>query len=265
MNLLSLNFGHDASLALFRAGELVQFEELERTSRLKHQFGLTSEQVFRFLGAAQTSVSELDLATVCVTQFWALPHSADIGLSLGEFSPAHESVLGRMQLGPKTLASGGGEGGDYYRPHLHALGITQGAASLGGAEYRHEYLRGFGFSADALAGKLRWLAKADAAAIKAAQAEFFVPGTLRLRGASLPALFVDHHFCHANYAWFYSPQLRSIVCTHDGGCPSRLSTAAASISRGHPASCPWSITAWPWATCTTRSPASPASAATPAS
>jgi hypothetical protein len=49
MLILSINFGQGASLVLFQKGELIQFEELERSSRLKHQFGVKSYEIVNFL------------------------------------------------------------------------------------------------------------------------------------------------------------------------------------------------------------------------
>lgn len=221
MNLLSINFGHDASLALFVDGELVQFEELERVSRLKHQYGLTSEQILSFIERKSISLHDIDLTTVCGTQFWVFSHSDDIKVVFGSLpSTPYGMRLASGRYGPQKVAPGNEPApAVYYSKHLEAQNIKHFSESCGPIEYRTQYIKGFDFSENILANQLNhcidWATKNS----EQVQSEFFVPGTISIRNHELPTMFVDHHFCHANYAYFYSPQNRSIVCTHDGSHP----------------------------------------------
>jgi carbamoyltransferase len=220
MNILGINFGHDASLALFCDGELVQFEELERASRLKHQYGVTSSQIFDFLERVNLTVNDINLASVCGTQAWALPHSDDIEISIGLFSEMHQEIFGKQfKFGAKSYLQGNSTGGDYYLNQLKAQNIQQATMSLVVEALQYPYLQGFDFSGEMLAKEFKKLIEMDEERLKKLQAEFLAPGTIRISGTQLPVFFVDHHYCHSNYAYFYSPKVQSIISTHDGGLP----------------------------------------------
>ena len=84
MKIIGLNFGHDASLALYVDGKLVLFRELERYTRLKHTVGLKSDEIRDFLKAADLNLSDIDFAAICGTQWYKARHSKDIKITLQE-------------------------------------------------------------------------------------------------------------------------------------------------------------------------------------
>src|SRR4051794_29986814 len=96
MNILGINFGHDASLALFANGELIQFEECERATRLKHQFGITSRQIETFLAPISLKLTDLHVLTICGTQAWSMPHDNSIQITLGALSELHRPFIGKQ-------------------------------------------------------------------------------------------------------------------------------------------------------------------------
>lgn len=218
MNILGINFGHDASLALFSNGELVQFEELERATRLKHQYGVTADQILVFLHKVHLKIADISLVSVCGTQCWAWPHDSNIRINPGCLSDQLKSVVGdKIIFGPKQCAIGDGTGGSYYLNHLKLQNIGNRTPSLVTTELRYSYIRGFDFSGDALAEEFQKLIGMDDGQLKQMQSEFLIPGVIQIKDVKLPMLSVDHHYCHANYAYFYSPEIQSIVSTHDGG------------------------------------------------
>ncbi len=82
MQVLGINFGHDASLALFKDGSLVSFRELERHSRLKHQVGIAAFEVKQFLSDAETTLEEVDYSAITATQFYTARFDENISLQV---------------------------------------------------------------------------------------------------------------------------------------------------------------------------------------
>ena len=80
-SILSLNFGHDASITLFENGYLIDFLEIERVSRLKHHLGLKSKYIFDFLKRNSCSFDLIDMVALSGTQGWGLFHSDDIKIN----------------------------------------------------------------------------------------------------------------------------------------------------------------------------------------
>ena len=64
MKILSINFGHDAALCLFDNGRLVEFCEIERISRLKHNYGIGSSTLNKFLDRLGLTFAEIDWVVV---------------------------------------------------------------------------------------------------------------------------------------------------------------------------------------------------------
>ena len=83
MKILSLNFGHDASITLFDNGYFVDFVELERVTRFKHHLGLKSEYILDFLCRNSCDFNSIDLVALSGTQGWGLFHSDDIKINYG--------------------------------------------------------------------------------------------------------------------------------------------------------------------------------------
>jgi carbamoyltransferase len=222
MNILGINFGHDASLALFSDGELIQFEELERSTRLKHQYGVTSDQIENFLKRINLKITDINLVAMCSTQYWSLPHSGDIEISHGVFSDMHRNIFGDIhQFGAKNYhkfhpVNGGG----YYANQLKVQKITHATMSPVAKELKYSYIQGFDFSGETLECEFQKVIGMDGKHLGQMQAEFLLPGMMHIKDVQLPFFYVDHHYCHANYAYFYSPKAQSLVATHDGGLPS---------------------------------------------
>ncbi|MBF0184049.1 MAG: hypothetical protein HQM06_06650 [Magnetococcales bacterium] len=64
MIVLGLHLFHDASMALFVDGELVDFVEMERMRREKHARYLTSREIVRFLADNHLSLADIDVCTI---------------------------------------------------------------------------------------------------------------------------------------------------------------------------------------------------------
>jgi len=215
--ILSINFGHDASLALFDK-KLVQFEELERKSRLKHQLGVTSYEIERFLKNQDLKLENISLVTICSTQLWAMLHTNDIEIHLNNLPKKLEKYFPDYNYIRRGF-SGINIGGSYYKNHLKKLNITKGTPSYAFKELNFKYIRDLNPPEKDFIKYFNNLISLDLGTIKKNQLEFFIPGIIKIKNFSFPTLYVEHHFCHANYALYYSPNINSLVCTHDGGLP----------------------------------------------
>jgi carbamoyltransferase len=216
MRVLSINFGHDASLALFVNGELIQFEELERSSRLKHQFGVQSFEIKIFLGRVDISLADINFISICSTQLWIMPFSDDIKIELGILPDIFKGLF--HDINPNSYMIGNGSG-DRYKYHLKYRNITSGTTSFGKVNYEFEYIHGLKISDKDCLLKFKDITCFSNSKIKEIQEEFFIPGIIRISDLEFPTVYVNHHFCHANYADFYSEEEESLISTHDGGQP----------------------------------------------
>ena len=92
MKILTINFGHDASLGIFDMGGLRDFVEIERESRLKHHFGLSTEVIESYLARVGYSFAEIDLVVLSGTQQWGMFHDQRVKVTFGYVEGLHDSV-----------------------------------------------------------------------------------------------------------------------------------------------------------------------------
>ena len=68
MNILALNFGHDAAVAVLRDQEVVNCLLRERHTRVKHHIGLTADLVDLALADAGLKVQDIDVCAIVSSQ-----------------------------------------------------------------------------------------------------------------------------------------------------------------------------------------------------
>ena len=83
MLVLSINFGHDASICLLKNGELLDFLEIERESRLKSHLGIASKRIENYLFSNEVSWTEIDFVCVSGTQHWGSFASSEFTIQYG--------------------------------------------------------------------------------------------------------------------------------------------------------------------------------------
>ncbi len=221
MNILSINFGHDASLALMRDGALVRFRELERTSRLKHQLGVTSDEILAFLG--DTDIDAIDAVAIGSTQFWGAYHSDDIAVRFG-WTEAHGRFTGNKPAWQPALfqESLNTKLGPYYRDHVGGRRLV-GTALPERVRFSPLFVNGCpqdGAQSEALISQVSRIVDIidkNPGAYKDALAEFLAPISLTLHGRTIPGFHVSHHYAHAAYAQFYGASEDALIASHDGG------------------------------------------------
>ena len=76
-------FGHDASLAYFLHGKLVAFDEAERFTRRKRQFGVSGQHIESFLSDCGVEFRNVDVVAICSTQGWKVRNCDCITMTVG--------------------------------------------------------------------------------------------------------------------------------------------------------------------------------------
>ena len=218
MKILGINFGHDASIALFGQGGLVEFEELERTSRLKHHFGLRAEYLERFLSRLGMTFADVELAALSGTQLWSMAHSDDIRLERG-WTDAHGAYCESYEAWRQDTFLDGTIVEPYFAEHAKIQGLNRLSASPTRVKFDCSFLRGPSCEPADILELVNDLMHLAADVQKRIKSNYFCPYSLTINGLTKPAFYVDHHICHAFYGHYYSGSKDSLVCTHDGGFP----------------------------------------------
>src|SRR6476660_6741980 len=69
MNVVGLNFGHDAGVSLVRDGVFVRHWEKERHCRVKHAMGLRRADIEAALEYFAIALEQIDFVAITTTQF----------------------------------------------------------------------------------------------------------------------------------------------------------------------------------------------------
>ena len=224
MNILSINFGHDASLTLMRDGKAVSFAELERHCRIKHVLGVDADQIHNFLASCGLSFSDVDVAGLCATQLWG---GAYQGFDVAHGLPS--SVPSFLSPNPVWKADRAVYGGDDLRPpwsdHLARFDNPKWVKFPDDIGTNNPHYTGLP-NGTAEQNRLMqvcaaWLGETgkNEDQLRASRVGSYLhPYSLTLGGITKPAFFVPHHYSHAWYASYHAPD-RAIICSHDGGIP----------------------------------------------
>lgn len=217
MRILAVNFGHDASLALFEDGRLVEFEELERLSRLKHHVGMATAHVRRFLHRCDLDFSQVELVALCSSQQWALAHDEGMVLTRGcteshRALSAYDADWVTQHYWESHWVNPG-----FAQSHIDSQGLAHLSPVASRSTLAFPFLHGPRVDHSQLADLVTVATRLSPAHVRAIQSNWVCPYSMRMDGVEKPAFYVDHHASHAHYARFYSGSVSSIICTHDGG------------------------------------------------
>jgi len=205
VKVLAINFGHDASLALFVEQKMISFLELERVTRLKHTVGVRQSDIELFLDANDTPWEELDFIALAGTQWYKAKHSSSIRI---EATDLKIGSLNSLNLDwRKNLNTGGTDKWYDYEHHKERLGTTSQT----------------GFPLDAVS---EGISNPNSYSLlddsfKPEPFRSIYPYTIEISGIKIPATFVPHHLAHAGYGAFYRNKSNTtqLILSHDGGWP----------------------------------------------
>ena len=63
-----MHFGHDGAVSVIKDGKILSYISRERTSRVKHAIGITTNELNLALTEAQIKVEDIDYCTIVSTQ-----------------------------------------------------------------------------------------------------------------------------------------------------------------------------------------------------
>jgi len=218
MLVLSINFGHDASICLFKDGELLDFLEIERESRLKHHLGISSKRIEHYLFSNKVSWTEIDFVCVSGTQYWGNFTSSEFTIQYG-YSQEHTKYFEPSPVWDlKYFAFGNSGGNDTYCEQTKAQNLKCTPSPVRIDWLMQTLVSPGTTTGDAIRNLIQFYRNLDESNSRQIQARFFCPLNVMWNGRKVPGFFVDHHGAHANYAAYYAKE-NSIIVTHDGGLP----------------------------------------------
>ena len=68
MIILGMHFGHDGAVSIVKDGKVLSYISRERTSRVKHAIGITTNELDLAFVEAQITVDDIDYCTIVSTQ-----------------------------------------------------------------------------------------------------------------------------------------------------------------------------------------------------
>ena len=220
MNILSINFGHDASLCIFSDGKLIDFVEVERETRLKHHLGLSSKFITEYLLRNYISFDKFDVICISGTQLWGSFHDNSLKIEYG-YCPLHKNItkdydewkLSNLAFSPENINPGGN-----YTTQLEKQGLNCYTRSPLKGLWKTPFLPKIVDDQTLIHELLNFHKNSTKDFTQELQSDFFIPITITLDGITKPGFYTDHHASHANYAGYYAKD-NSIIVTHDGGLP----------------------------------------------
>ena len=228
MNILSINFGHDASFCFFTNGKLLDFQELERETRRKHHCGITKKLIDAYLLRIGKGLQDIDLVITSATQFWPFDHCDELRIELGS-SQRHKDLFGNpnswqasnfTMVHKSNLENVKQEDMSYYMRMLRDQNLIHSPSwHRKDNSWSQKFLIGLKHKMSDVSSIANNLFNQRPAELNKQKHDYFYPHTIHIGETCLPGLHVDHHTAHAYYATFYSNKA-SLIITHDGGYPS---------------------------------------------
>jgi carbamoyltransferase len=234
VNILGLQFGHDAGAVVLRDGRIASCVLRERLNRVKHALSLDAATIDRALGEAGLGARDIDYCAITSTQKVELiardPQRIAVSLQRHPRHSAPCSLAGvfeRAGTDPHTLL---------YSQVLDLLYRNKAGEELwrhSVAQYFPEH-RSVPESAFSSLGWLDtyitagpWQKKPRLAELAAGDYSLFLdtdvirhgfhyPATLTFDGHAIPAYFIQHHMAHAASIYYLTGLERAAILCHDG-------------------------------------------------
>ncbi|MEQ8348153.1 MAG: carbamoyltransferase C-terminal domain-containing protein [Sneathiellaceae bacterium] len=234
MNILALNFGHDAAVAVLRDHEVVNCLLRERHTRVKHHIGLTVDLIDKALADAGLRVQDIDYCAIVSSQRIEFILPVDDPLEIrAELHARHpESADSACRDQYRDRAAAAAEVVMPMREHLGRSGSDPGflaeifpeGAPYDPAAWRHIP------SPDIYANPPEWkqhltlkeiaAQRVELAQIADRRRQFDLPVTVRLHGREIPGYCVQHHMAHAASNYYQSGFPEAAILSNDGGVAS---------------------------------------------
>lgn len=229
MNILGLNFGHDAGVAILTDGLIVVHLLRERHRRVKKAVSLDVELIAATLAQAGLTVDDIDFCAVTTTQGYE--YISDDGKALALNYRPHPGHIGRAPLAESFARRNIDLESVLDRGFLGSIGD----GTVFGNAHRAQYPEYRGSpEAHCWTGALQsclvcddWVMPSGLAGLVAADYRRILsnddlrlgmhfPMTVQLFGRSLPAYSILHHAAHAASGYYPCGRAEAAIITHDG-------------------------------------------------
>jgi carbamoyltransferase len=208
MNVMGLNFGHDAGVSLVKDGIFVAHWEKERHCRVRHAIGLQLTDILAALDYFGIELDDIDLVATCSTQLIPVMLYDRIGLELTPQTRRSPRLL--MQPAPGFFNR------CKYQTHRTAY---------------HHYLRSLDSSPNEellfleqkfpVATRNDFYRLADRGLTPRISTRLHtIDHTLTIGSRQIPGMHVSHHLCHAYYGYSQLGEGTAAILTFDGAAPS---------------------------------------------
>ncbi|WP_227657646.1 carbamoyltransferase C-terminal domain-containing protein [Candidatus Magnetaquicoccus inordinatus] len=202
MVILGLHLFHDASMALFVDGQLLDFVELERIRRQKRASFLSSAEILAFLAANHLALSDVDVCAICMGEVAERVVFYDW---CGDLRIEHgcSGIIDYQDYLAGALA------GVVPVPMLSQEGETPARVVYFEGMQTYIHQDNFAHSRDHIRNEAVLAKNLRAAMLSRIQ--FSIAGV-----SPRAAFFVSHHAAHAQYALSFSRFHRPLLVTADG-------------------------------------------------
>lgn len=234
MNILGLQFGHDAGAAVLRDGRVASFVLRERLSRVKHALSLDPQTIDRAIAEAGIRARDIDFCAITSTQKTELiardPHRITVSLAP---HPDHAApcsladILARAGTDPATLLFS--QVFDLLYRNRKGEDLLRHSVAHYFPEHRSEPEEAFSrlgwldtyitTGLWARRPRLEEIAATDYGRLletDVVRRGFHFPATLALDGRPIPAYLIHHHMAHAASIYYLAGIERAAILCHDG-------------------------------------------------
>ena len=234
MIILGMHFGHDGAVSIVKDGKVLSYISRERTSRVKHAIGITTNELDLAFVEAQITVDDIDYCTIVSTQNMEILNGLinDFHISFDNhkdhknpspleifFKKNNINISNILSFQLKDLfQSEKLKNSLQYKNFSTACPEKEKVAnnSLASTGYLDTYVMLERWKKGA---SLNEIAMFDASSLlenENIKNGFHYPVSISLRGKSIAGYFINHHIAHAASCYYSSGFQNSAIITHDG-------------------------------------------------
>lgn len=206
MNILGINFGHDAGISLVRDGVFIRHWEKERHTRIRHAMGVTTPDLNAALKYLDLELDQVDAVAISVNQ--VLPILLDEKMEIEFHVNAYVDAAAISQI--VSYTTGFYEAVKNPNHFFHSkFADVRPAREITVNDSKYGLID-----------------RSDKLEVLAAKSNYrpvhgrchMIDITLTVEGKPLPGVIVAHHLCHAYYAYAQGGYEDAVIVTLDAGC-----------------------------------------------
>ena len=234
MIILGMHFGHDGAVSVIKDGKVLSYISRERTSRVKHAIGITTNELDLALAEAQIKVDDIDYCTVVSTQNMEILNGLinDFSISFDKhkdhtissplvtlFKESNINISNLLSFQLKDLfQSEKLKNTLQYENFSKACPEKERVAnnSLASTGYLDSYVMLERWKNGVSLKEMAMFNVSSFLENEKIKNGFHYPVSISLRGKSIAGYFINHHIAHAASCYYSSGFQDSAIITHDG-------------------------------------------------